>query len=330
MLKISTELLCEIRDLVFSERQVQAALLLKLLEVDRRRLYLEFGFPSLFEWLVKDLKFSHSAAYRRLQAVRLLRVAPGLTDKMLTGEVNMTTMSQLQTALQQQERLSGQPLPSEEKKALVEGILDKSSIEVEKLLAEKFPDAAVVEENVRAVFGGRTEMTLLFSTEQMENLNRAKEVMSSTVVPSSWAEFFTKASDFFLSRKDPLRAVKVRAAQKAIAAPPCAAAAEVEGESVLRSPRVSLPEALKREVFRRDEGKCTYENPFTGEICGSRFQIEIDHVIPHAKGGADSLDNLRCLCRGHNMMSAEKNFGMEWMDKFRKPAEQVVYIRQVK
>lgn len=328
MLKLSHELLCEIRDLVFSERQVQASLLQKLSEVDRRRLYLEFGFPSLFEWLVKDLKFSHSAAYRRLQAVRLLRTAPELVGKMIAGEVNLTTMSQLQTAFQQKERLSGQAVPVDEKKALVEEILDKSSVQVERLLAEKFPDAAVVEENVRAVFGGRTEMTLLFSAEQMEGLNRAKEVMSSSSIPASWSDFFSKATDFFLSRKDPLRRVKERAAEKTVAVP-CAAAAEVT-EGVLRSHRVSLPEALKREVFRRDEGKCTYENPFTGEVCGSRFQIEIDHIIPHARGGADSLENLRCLCRGHNMMAAEKSFGTEWMDKFRKPAEPVIYIRQVK
>ena len=63
-------------------------------------------------------------------------------------------------------------------------------------------------------------------------------------------------------------------------------------------PRVAgLPVAVysggraRREVWRRDQGCCTYVAPHSGRRCGSRYRLEIDHIKPFALGGATELSN---------------------------------------
>jgi hypothetical protein len=52
--------------------------------------------------------------------------------------------------------------------------------------------------------------------------------------------------------------------------------------------RPSIPEDVRREVFRRDSGRCAH--------CGRRELLQFDHVIPVALGGASSPQNLQLLC----------------------------------
>lgn len=56
--------------------------------------------------------------------------------------------------------------------------------------------------------------------------------------------------------------------------------------------RVPIPVELRRTVFERDGGQCVE--------CGSNFDIQYDHVIPVALGGATSVENLQLLCAGCN------------------------------
>jgi 5-methylcytosine-specific restriction endonuclease McrA len=58
-------------------------------------------------------------------------------------------------------------------------------------------------------------------------------------------------------------------------------------------------------VFRRDRGLCQFKTA-EGKICGSRYQIEIDHIVPVSAGGTNSFENLRCLCRAHNQWKSDK------------------------
>lgn len=53
-----------------------------------------------------------------------------------------------------------------------------------------------------------------------------------------------------------------------------------------------IPTNLRRAVFDRDNGQC--------RRCGSRYYLDLDHIIPLSKGGATSYDNLQVLCRSCN------------------------------
>ena len=68
-------------------------------------------------------------------------------------------------------------------------------------------------------------------------------------------------------------------------------------------PRVrnrTIPAAVRRQVWERDRGCCSYVDRGSGRRCGSRHLLEIDHVVPYALGGSAEPDNLRLLCAAHH------------------------------
>jgi hypothetical protein len=76
-----------------------------------------------------------------------------------------------------------------------------------------------------------------------------------------------------------------------------------------------LPARVKRQVWKRDGGRCQWPLG-SGGICGSTLRLEFDHVIPRARGGPSTIENTRLLCRFHNQVAARRVYGDEWMDRF--------------
>lgn len=62
--------------------------------------------------------------------------------------------------------------------------------------------------------------------------------------------------------------------------------------------REPIPEEVRFEVWRRDEGKCVQ--------CGSKENLEFDHIIPFSKGGANTARNLQLLCQNCNRKKSDK------------------------
>src|SRR5690242_5547278 len=71
------------------ERQIAAELISYIEEVDRRKLYLDFNFGSLFDYLTIGLKYSSGAAMRRISSARLTREIPEVKDKLLKGKLSL-------------------------------------------------------------------------------------------------------------------------------------------------------------------------------------------------------------------------------------------------
>ena len=61
-----------------------------------------------------------------------------------------------------------------------------------------------------------------------------------------------------------------------------------------------IPAPVRREVWRRDGGCCSYVDPHSGRRCGSRFLLELDHIVPFALGGSAEPGNLRLHCSAHH------------------------------
>jgi 5-methylcytosine-specific restriction endonuclease McrA len=71
-----------------------------------------------------------------------------------------------------------------------------------------------------------------------------------------------------------------------------------------------IPAAVRREVWERDGGQCTYVNA-KGERCQGRHFLQFDHRIAQALGGASTVENLRLRCAAHNALAAEQVLGVE-------------------
>lgn len=56
--------------------------------------------------------------------------------------------------------------------------------------------------------------------------------------------------------------------------------------------RTNIPKEIKLEVLERDNYQCKY--------CRSSNKLEIDHIIPVAKGGDNNIHNLQVLCQHCN------------------------------
>ena len=61
----------------------------------------------------------------------------------------------------------------------------------------------------------------------------------------------------------------------------------------------AISAVVRRQVWQRDGGGCSYVDPQTGRRCSSTHLIEIDHIVPHALGGGADPGNLR-LCGAHH------------------------------
>jgi 5-methylcytosine-specific restriction endonuclease McrA len=61
--------------------------------------------------------------------------------------------------------------------------------------------------------------------------------------------------------------------------------------------RDAIPSAIRREVWRRDGGKCVK--------CGSRKNLEYDHIIPVSKGGSNTARNIELLCENCNRLKRD-------------------------
>jgi 5-methylcytosine-specific restriction enzyme A len=65
--------------------------------------------------------------------------------------------------------------------------------------------------------------------------------------------------------------------------------------TMAKTPRIPIPPSVRKYVFQRDNYQC--------KSCGKTHQetqLQIDHIIPLAKGGSNDISNLQTLCRQCN------------------------------
>ncbi len=80
--------------------------------------------------------------------------------------------------------------------------------------------------------------------------------------------------------------------------------------------RKRFGQPVKRRVYERDEGRCTFVG-INGRRCNEKAFLEIDHHHPRALGGENTAENTRLLCRAHNQREAERVFGKTYIEESR-------------
>ena len=102
------QLLEQTRRLAANQRCLEVHILDHLDEIDRRGLALRRGFSSLFDYAVRELRFSDAAAQRRIQAMRLCRRHGWVRASLQSGELSMTAAAQLEATFAGAERAERQ------------------------------------------------------------------------------------------------------------------------------------------------------------------------------------------------------------------------------
>ncbi len=275
------ELWEQTQKLVLEERRLATQILWHLEEVSRRRLYLERGFPSLFAYCIDRLGYTPGAASRRIKAMQLLRTLPEQTKKEVEtrlneGKISLSNVSSLQFFFEKEKKHCERDFSQEEKISLLNQIQGKTQEECQKLLCTVSldPEKTILpSERKRVIAKNKTEIKFIADDALLEKLNRIRELIAHKNPNPTYCELFDLMAEVVLKKIDPAAKSNHSAAESAHAS----------------KSRQAISQAIKTQVYKRDAGCCTYEDPMTHRKCGAKYGLEYDHVIPVALGGDNKL-----------------------------------------
>jgi hypothetical protein len=149
---------------------------------------------------------------------------------------------------------------------------------------------------------GRYKVQFTATQALHDKLQQLKQLMRHKIPDGELSAIIERAADLLIEQQ-----LKQRFAQTQKKSPGITPAAEA---SQAASPYV--PRAVVREVYARDGGQCAFVSA-EGRRCAARGKLELHHVVPHACGGANAVENLKLACRAHNALFAEWDFGRAFM-----------------
>jgi hypothetical protein len=317
-------LLRDLATLVAHDRATTAALLAHLAEVDARRLYVPAGYPSMFEYCVGELRLSEDAAYKRIQAARAGRQFPALFPALAEGRLHLTAVV-----------LIAPHLTAENAGRLIAAATQRRKVEIEQLLAQlsapKLTPTPVAPPTVRQLVPEPVEAPAPDLAPQLvpepvevqvprpqvapperfalplvgrgtyDKLRYAQSLLSHAIPSGDVAQVLDRALDVLIGQ---LEKRKFGATSKPRPRPSSTANTR------------HVPAHVKRSVWERDQGQCTFVSA-TGHRCSARRFLEFDHVEPVARGGKATVERMRLRCRAHNQYEAERIFGAGFMNEKR-------------
>ncbi len=140
-------------------------------------------------------------------------------------------------------------------------------------------------------------------------IQRARELLSHAIPDGDLARVFERGLDLLIQQQEKRRlGIGVRPRGGSSAEPPNRPAASSKSARPSDLHSRHIPAAVRRQVWERDGGQCTYVDS-DGHRCAERSFLEFEHRVPFGKGGASSVDNVRLLCRAHNRRQAERAYG---------------------
>jgi hypothetical protein len=205
------ELVSKTEKTIQVERESTTEVIRLFEEIQSRRLYLKYGFPSLFEMATKHFGYCAASAMRRINAMRLVRDVPEAFEKIESGELSLSVVNELQTYFQQ-EKKAERPYSVGAKIELVEASLGKSRRDVEREIANRNPEQAK-RETVYTVSHDRLRMNISISKELLDKINHLRDLRSHLSPNMTIEELLTELVELGLEKHDPDRKDARRAAR---------------------------------------------------------------------------------------------------------------------
>ena len=143
--------------------------------------------------------------------------------------------------------------------------------------------------------------------EFKDELERLQALMRSSVPDGDLGQVIRLAVSSELERLEARRFAKTKTPRQRL------------GEADTRAHSRHIPAAVRRFVARRDGDRCTYRDK-QGRRCSQRHDLEFHHVVPFGLGGDHRPETVALMCRTHNQLLAEDDFGKERMARHRRQA----------
>ena len=175
-----SELLTETRQRCAEERRLTLQILHLLREIEERALFARTH-SSLFDFCVKELRFSEDQGYRRISAMRQLRDVPELEAQVATGEIKLSQLAQVRTFVRAEKKEAGRSVSREEARDLLSSLAGRSTRETERVLLEKSPALAErrrTEERIRTVAPTFSEVRFTADDELLALIQEAKSLVA--------------------------------------------------------------------------------------------------------------------------------------------------------
>ncbi len=298
------------------ERSCAADVLAHLAEVEARELHLPLGYPSMHAYCIGRLHLSEDATWKRLQAARAARRCPGLFVAVAEGRLHLSAVV-----------LLAPHLSAENADALIAAATHRSKSKIEQVLAQRFPRPAVADrvETIPAApltlaaappapgqVAERPRVTPL-SAEAFalqctldraahDDLRYAQRLMGHQPAARDLGQLVGRA----------LRLLVVALEKRKFAATERPRRGQKQASSATRY----IPADVKRAVWERDGGQCTFVSE-SGHRCEAEAGLEFDHRQEFARGGEATVEGLRLRCRAHNRYTAEQTFGAGFIGRKR-------------
>jgi len=129
-----------------------------------------------------------------------------------------------------------------------------------------------------------------------DKLERLQALMRYEVPDGDLAAIIEKAVSEKLERLEARRFAKTSAPRKQL-------------RQTISSPASRhIPAAVRRAVLERDGSRCGYIDQ-RGLRCSERHKLEFHHRHPFGMGGDHGVENVGLLCRAHNLLLAERDYG---------------------
>ncbi len=338
-------------ELLRQSRRTESDLVAHIGEVDQRRLYAREASPSMFSYCTERLHLSEAESYLRITVARAARHHPSLLKMLADGRLHLRGIAKL-----------APHLTSENRDRLLERAAHKSKRQIDELVAELIPRpdvpalmpklpqtrkpqpapelcpgrvvvaAAPAATDVTTDVVGhsaaaaaaparpalveplapqRFRVQFTASAELHAKLERLQALMRSSVPDGDLAALIEVAVTEKVERLESRRFGTTRAPRKSLA--------ETDTSPSSRY----VPAAVRRAVYERDRGQCRYVDE-RGRRCPERHDLEFHHDgTAFGRGGDHSPENLRLACRTHNAHLAEREYGADAMERYRRSPQRV-------
>lgn len=311
------ELVAEVTRLVALECVATANLVAALGELDARRLYLGQGCSSMFTYCTQVLHLSEHAAFNRIEAARAARRFPIILELLTEGRLHLSAVRLLaphltdgnhQTVLREASHKSKRDVEQ-----IVAGLSPRPDVatSVRKLPSKQIPvvttpapalEAAPIPTTVQPVVGsapthrpkmeplapGRVKVQFTVGEDTYRKLRRVQDLLRHRLPSGDVGEIVDRALTLLLAD---LEKSKIAATERPRSSSPPA------------RPSRHVPADVRRAVWARDGGRCRFEGP--AGRCTETGLLEFHHVIPYARGGPTTVENLELRCAAHNRYEAE-------------------------